>query len=122
MPGAFTRKPARFARHDVFVRVLLRERSLAKAGEARVRGELQRRIVWDLDSHVGQSNAWDRTRDPAHLLAVQEQLVSAFGVSVDFQHSQAAVDFAAVALPRDRLLPRIAALREADVRLVQSGL
>ena len=40
----------------------------------------------------------------------------------DLEHAQAPVDLPAVVQAGDRLLPRIAALRERDVRLVQPGL
>src|SRR6266566_3191919 len=99
-----------------------RERSSAKPGRARLRGEDQNCVVRNFGSDIAERHAGDCTRDAADVLAVQLQLVSRCGVSLDVEHAQPSVHLASVALPCDRLLPRVAPLAEADVRLVQAGL
>src|ERR687895_360831 len=78
-------------------------------------------VVRDLDTHVAQGDAVDGARHPSHRLVAEADLVPGRS-RLDLEDTEAAVDLAAVAEPRDRLLARIAALREADCRLVQAGL
>ena len=88
MPGALAaRTPARCARHDDSARVLLRRRPLAKTGKARLRGQFQLRIVRDFDSDIAEREPRHSARDPANLLAVQEQFVSGLGGALDIQDS-----------------------------------
>src|SRR2546425_2815335 len=122
MPGALRWEIGRAARG-----MMISERSrfdplrrLAKPGRARLRAELQLGVLRDFDSHVGESQTRNCTCDPADRLSVQQQLVSGRGMAFELQHAQPAIHLASVALPGDWLLPRIAALREADVRLVET--
>jgi hypothetical protein len=78
-------------------------------------------VGWDFYSHIRERQAWDCARDAADLLSLQQQVISLRGLAVDLQHAQPAVHLAAIALPGDRLLARIAAFAEADVRLVETG-
>src|SRR5919198_3853421 len=79
-------------------------------------------ITRNLCADVAERDAVRRARDSSDDLPLERQLVAGFRRTVDVENTQAAVDLAAVVLPRDRLLPRIAALREADVRLFEPRL
>src|SRR6266550_955132 len=75
-------------------------------------------------AHVTERQAADCARDPADCLSAADdlRLRVRYLVAGKLEHAQSAVDLPAVVLTRDRLLARIAALREADVGLLQSGL
>src|SRR5438105_13313509 len=79
-------------------------------------------VVRNLRPNVGESHAWDRARDSTDRLAVERQLVARGHVALDVEDAEAAIDLAAVVLPRDRLLSGIAAFREADVSRLEAGL
>src|SRR5215210_8028004 len=99
------------------------KRLLAKTGKARLRGEFELCLLRNLDAHIAQSESRDRARDPPDRLSLEEQFrARSYGVAVDLQNTQPPVDLASVALACDGLLAWIAALREADVRLVETGL
>src|SRR4029077_14060506 len=113
--------PPRYARHDDFQAFAFRSApELTKPGGARLRGELQVRVVRDLYAHIAECDAWDHARDAAHPLAVEEQFGTRGRVAFHVQHAQLAVHLPAIALTRDWLLARIAAFAEADVRLVEA--
>src|SRR5512132_2369718 len=78
-------------------------------------------VVRDLGAHVAERDAVGGARDAADRLLTERELVARFRAAVDLEHAQPAVDLAAVVLPRDRLLPRIAAFAEADVRVLEPG-
>src|SRR5207253_9675355 len=59
--------------------------------------------------------------DPSHDLLAECELVRG-GLALELQHAETPVHLASVVESRDRLLARIAALREAHVRLGQAGL
>src|SRR5438876_6622077 len=79
-------------------------------------------MVRDLDPNIAEGDAVHCARDPADRLTFVEQLVAWLWGAFDLEHAQAAVHLASMALAGDRLLARIAALREADVRVVQACL
>src|SRR5436309_4113532 len=95
-------------------------RHLAKSGKARLRGDFQDCFLRDLYSHVAQCYAFDCAGDPSDRLAFQLQLVSWLRFAFDVQDPQPAVHLASMPLPGDRFLARIATLREADVRFVET--
>src|SRR6186997_3031157 len=97
------------------------ERCSAKPGKARLRADFELRVSWDFYSHISERQSWDGARDAADLLSFQQQLVSLRRFAVDLQNAQLAIHLAAIALPGDRLLARIAAFAEADVRFVETG-
>ena len=77
------------------------------------------RLSRDFDADVAESAVADGARHaPDDLVAVAD-LVTGLG-AFDLQHPQAAVDLAPVPKARDRLLARVAALGERDVRLVET--
>src|SRR5215208_4024455 len=59
--------------------------------------------------------------DATDRLTVECQLVAGLDVALDVQDSEAPVDLASVVLAGDWLLSGIAAFREADVRLLETG-
>src|SRR6185503_9487158 len=82
--------------------------------------DAQLRVVGDLDAHVGEREAVDRAGDAADLLLTEHDGRLGVGPAAGHvEHPQTAVDLAAVVLPRDRLLPGIAALREGDRTLLE---
>src|SRR5437773_1763441 len=123
MPGAWpARNPARFARHDDFARIFFGERSLAKSGKARLRGELELRVVGNFDADVREGEPRNRTGNPADRFAFEEELRAGGYFTLDLEDAKAAVHLAAMALARDRLLPWVTPLRKTDVRLVEARL
>src|SRR5262245_26534190 len=86
---------------------------------ARLDGKLG--LVGDVDPHVAERPVRNRARyAPDDLLAVSD-LVAGLG-ALDVEHPQPPVDLSAMAETGDRLLPRVAALRKRDVRLVETCL
>src|SRR5438445_7973894 len=122
MPGASRLEIRRAARGMMICsRLWFRSlRQLAKSGKARLRGELQFGVLRDLYSYVAERDAFDCAGDSSDCLPVSLQFVSRFCFTVDVQHSQLAVHLASIALAGYWFLARIAALCEADVRLVEA--
>src|SRR5581483_4428134 len=60
-------------------------------------------------------------RDAADVAARVDDGRSGIGRTVDVEDAEPSVDLAAVMLPRDRLLPGVAPLRERDRTLVETG-
>src|SRR5436190_9109774 len=94
------------------------------AGSSR---ERERRVIRHLRPHVGERDdgailAARGARDAADLLPTVEERRIALGQLVELEDAQPAVGMAAEMQPRHRLLPRIAALREGDVRRVEARL
>src|SRR5919197_4934898 len=79
-------------------------------------------VVRHFDAYVAERDAVRGARDLSDDLSVERQLVARLRAAVELEDAQATVDLPAVVLPRDRLLARIATLREADVRLVEPRL
>src|SRR6059058_3496781 len=71
--------------------------------------------------NVCKRDTANSARNATDRLAVERQLVARFDVALDVQHTQAAIDLASIVLAGDRFLAGIAALREADVRLLETG-
>src|SRR4051794_3428178 len=80
------------------------------------------RVVGYLRPDVSERNTVRGARDAADGLAVECELVACLHATPYVEHAQAPVDLAAVMLSRDGFLAGIAALAEADVRLVETGL
>ena len=78
-------------------------------------------VLRNLDSYIAKRPVTDCARDTSDDLFAVADLVARLG-ALDLEHLQAPVDLAAVVQPGDRLLARIAALRERDVRLVEARL
>src|SRR4029078_8498603 len=81
---------------------------------------LERGAVRHLDADVGEREARDRARDAADdgVLVVLLGILPR-GLSVELERAEGAVDVPAVAQPGERLLARVAALRERDGSLVE---
>src|SRR6476659_4857586 len=78
-------------------------------------------VLRNIDSYVAERPVTDCARDPADGLCAVADLVARLG-ALDLERLQAPVDLPAVVQPGDRLLARIAALRERHVRLVEARL
>src|SRR5256714_10804891 len=94
------------------------------AGSSR---ERERRVIRHLRPHVGERDdgailAARGARDAADLLPVVEERRVALGELVELEDAQPAVRMAAEVQARDRLLPRVTALRKGDVRRVETRL
>src|SRR6266511_1749588 len=100
------------------------ERLRAKSGKARLREELELSVAGNFGPHIGKREPGNRARYPPDRFAFVDEFRVLFRNCVGFEikYAQAAVYFASVVLTRDRFLARIAALREADVGLVEPGL
>src|SRR5207248_6109942 len=83
--------------------------------------DLQLGVVRNLAADIAESLPGHGARDTADDLAVELDLVRRSRVG-DFELAQQTVRVAAVVQARDRLLARIAALRERDVRLLEPRL
>src|SRR4029450_12359272 len=79
------------------------------------------RIIRHLCTHVAERDAVHSARDATDVPAVEQQLVIRVHGAVDVEDTEPAVALAAVVLARDRLLTRVAALRETDVCLSETG-
>ena len=76
----------------------------------------------DLDADVGKSKARDGARHPADdALAVSDLVCLSCGLAVELEHAERAIHVAPVVEARERLLARVAALREGDGPLVEAG-
>src|SRR5215208_3439057 len=82
----------------------------------------QLRVVRHLGPHVGERDTRRGARDPADDAAVVHDLGLRLDLAVDAQDAQRPVDVATVVQARDRLLTRVAALAERDVRVGQPRL
>src|SRR5215831_1704611 len=82
---------------------------------------MQRRVIRHLSAHVAERVPRDRTRHPADDLLTENDLVAG-RCGPDLEPPQPPVRVAPVMQPRDRLLPRVTALRERDVRFLEPGL
>src|SRR5579859_3687396 len=94
------------------------------AGSSR---ERERRVIRHLRPHVRERDdaavrAARGARDPADLASFVQQWRVVLGRLVEIEDSQPPVRVAAEAKTRDRLLARIAALREGDVAVVEPRL
>src|SRR5215469_14225649 len=94
------------------------------AGSSR---ERERRVIGHLRPHVGERDngpvvAGRCARDTADLPSVVEEWHVAVGQLIELEDAQPAVRMPPEVEPRDRLLPRVAALRVRDVRLVEARL
>src|SRR5579884_4360776 len=94
------------------------------AGSSR---ERERRVIGHLRPHVRQRNdgavlAARGARHATHLASFVQQWRVVVGQLVELEDAQPAVRMAAEVQPRYRLLTRVAALRERDVRLVEARL
>src|SRR3954470_5060381 len=89
--------------------------------------ERERRVIRHLRPHVGERDdravlAAGGARDAADLPPLVEERRVALRQLVELEDAQPAVGMAAEMQPRHRLLPRVAALREGDVRGVEARL
>src|SRR5581483_7626641 len=84
-------------------------------------GDRQLGSFRNLRADVPQGDAGNGARHPSDDLALVLDLVSGLR-RLDLEHAQPVVGVTAVAEPRDRLLARVAALGERDVRLVEPRL
>ena len=132
--SAFRRRLARCARQDSNLRPLPPQGSalspeLRARGAASVAALVRRRSRATASSGTSMRTYASATRRRATALVTRPTAFSPSGsrrrgatVGLELQHAQAAVRVAAVVQPRDRLLARVAALREADRPLGQAGL
>src|SRR3954467_15167593 len=89
---------------------------------ARAARKLEGRVVGHFGSDVSERHAVSCARDAADLLVAELQLVACLRFALDVEDAKLPVHLSAEVLPRDRLLPGIAAFAEADVRLPKAGL
>src|SRR6476646_10125808 len=94
------------------------------AGSSR---ERERRVIRHLRPHVGERYdsavlAARGARDAADLLPVVEERHVALRQLVELEDAEPPVRMAAEVQARNRLLPRVAPLREGDVRRVEARL
>src|ERR671937_320138 len=83
---------------------------------------MQLGVVRNLDADVTEREVANGARHAPDDLAGVRDLLVGLDFAVDVEDAEAAVDLSPVVLARDRLLTRIAALREAHVGLRQPGL
>src|SRR5262249_36207016 len=81
----------------------------------------QHGVVGHLAPDVAERAAWHGTRDAANRLLAEDDLVARLGL-FDLETPQSPVRVPAEVETRDRLLARVAALGEGDVRRVEPGL
>src|ERR1043166_7226129 len=94
------------------------------AGSSR---ERERRVIRHLRPHIGERDdravaAARSARDPADLPSFVEQRRVVFRNLVELDDAEAAVRMATEVKACHRLLARITALREGDVRVLETGL